>query len=54
MEKLNKLQELTGNKQLAFGEVDLEGDFDPQQHDRLMQVGLGKEMPRFLLFNTHA
>lgn len=40
MDKLKKLQELTGNEQLAFSQVDLEGEFNPQQHDNLMQVGL--------------
>lgn len=42
MDKLKKLQELTGNKQLAFSEVDLEEDFDPQHHDQLMEVMKGR------------
>ncbi|CAL8302368.1 unnamed protein product [Merluccius merluccius] len=36
-EKLKRLQELTGNEQLAFSQADLDGDFDPSKHDQLMQ-----------------
>nr|XP_006631667.1 PREDICTED: protein KRI1 homolog [Lepisosteus oculatus] len=43
MEKLRQLQELTGNSSLAFSQGDLEGDFDPQHHDQLMQRVFGDD-----------
>ncbi|XP_074553214.1 protein KRI1 homolog [Halichoeres trimaculatus] len=43
MEKLKRLQELTGNEQLAFSQADLDGEFNPQQHDQLMQKFFGDE-----------
>ncbi|KAM8844989.1 protein KRI1 homolog [Spinachia spinachia] len=46
MEKLKRLKELTGNEELAFSQADLEGEFDPQQHDQLMQKFFGNEYYR--------
>ncbi|XP_015591509.1 protein KRI1 homolog [Cephus cinctus] len=36
-EKIEKLKEITGNNDIRFENIDLEGDFDPAEHDRKMQ-----------------
>ncbi|XP_062387910.1 protein KRI1 homolog [Sardina pilchardus] len=43
MEKLKQLQEVTGNEELAFSQHDLEGEFNPQQHDQLMEKFFGDQ-----------
>ncbi|XP_053614800.1 protein KRI1 homolog [Plodia interpunctella] len=37
-EKIAKIKEVTGNDELAFKEEDIEGDFDPSEHDRRMRA----------------
>ncbi|XP_052755710.1 protein KRI1 homolog [Galleria mellonella] len=37
-EKIAKIKEVTGNQDLAFEEQDIEGDFDPEEHDRRMRA----------------
>ncbi|CAH0551416.1 unnamed protein product [Brassicogethes aeneus] len=37
-EKIEKLKEITGNTDVGFQDDDLDGDFDPEAHDRRMQA----------------
>ncbi|CAH2240920.1 jg9656 [Pararge aegeria aegeria] len=37
-QKIAKIKEVTGNQELAFQEEDIEGDFDPEEHDRRMKA----------------
>lgn len=37
LKKIEKLQEVAGEANLSFGDIDLEGDFDPEEHDRRMR-----------------
>ncbi|KAI0230578.1 KRI1-like protein [Lamellibrachia satsuma] len=37
LSKLDQLKELTGNTTIGFTDNDIEGDFDPKEHDRMMQ-----------------
>ena len=40
MEKIEKIKAITGNEDVGFTEEDLEGDFDPQKYDKMMEVGM--------------
>ncbi|OUM60558.1 hypothetical protein PIROE2DRAFT_63079 [Piromyces sp. E2] len=35
--KLKQIQEITGNKSVGFDDVDLEGDFNPEEYDKKME-----------------
>ncbi|OQV12823.1 Protein KRI1-like protein [Hypsibius exemplaris] len=36
LQKLERLKAISGNEELDFGEMDIDGDFDPNSHDTLM------------------
>ena len=38
LDKIEKLREITGNRDLALDEAELDKDFDPEEYDRMMQV----------------
>lgn len=37
-DKISKLKQVTGKNDLALNEEDIDGDFDPEEHDRKMQA----------------
>ncbi|OMH82764.1 Protein KRI1-like protein [Zancudomyces culisetae] len=43
MEKLAVIKEITGNKNIGFGEIDLEGDYDPDKYDTQMNSVFGND-----------
>lgn len=42
-DKIKKLQTITGNIDVAFKDDDIDGDFDPDAHDRRMQTLFDQE-----------
>ena len=38
MEKIDRLKEASGNTDLGFSEHDIDDDFNPEEHDKRMQV----------------
>lgn len=56
LDKIQTLHEIAGNSELNLTEVDIEGDFDPEEYDRRMQElfnddyyqeGVDQEKPQF-------
>ncbi|KAL4236583.1 KRRI-Interacting protein 1 [Mactra antiquata] len=37
LSKIEKLKQITGNKHLGFNEEELDDDFDPEKHDKMME-----------------